>query len=73
MSRSASQYCKAYIYHNGNPLLLSHSIEGNGGTYEVASNTILLTLTVGDQVWIKTETGTYCHGYPFTAFSGWKI
>ncbi|KAK3104659.1 hypothetical protein FSP39_007294, partial [Pinctada imbricata] len=70
MSKYASEYCIAYIYHNGNQLLASHSYEDNGGYWEVASNTILLTLTVGDHVWIQTSVGKYCYGYPYTAFSG---
>ncbi|KAK3104477.1 hypothetical protein FSP39_003066 [Pinctada imbricata] len=73
MSNSDSQRCYAYIYHNGNRLLLSQSIEENGGYYEAASNTILLTLTVGDRVWIQTGASTFCYGYPNTAFSGWKL
>ncbi|KAK3104977.1 hypothetical protein FSP39_014499, partial [Pinctada imbricata] len=72
MSISSSRACYAYIYHNGNQLLESYSVEANGGYYEVASNTIVLTLTVGDHVWIQTATGTHCYGYPYTAFSGWK-
>ncbi|KAK3106676.1 hypothetical protein FSP39_024948 [Pinctada imbricata] len=71
MSRSSSEYCYAYIYHNNTQLLMSH---GYGGSYnEVASNTIVLLLSVGDMVWIQTGTCRYNYGYPYTAFSGWKI
>ncbi|KAK3105419.1 hypothetical protein FSP39_024908 [Pinctada imbricata] len=73
LSGSASENCEAYIYHNGNRLLKSHSYEYNGGYSEAASNTILLSLTVGDHLWIQTPVGTRCYGYPYTAFSGWKI
>ncbi|KAK3105265.1 hypothetical protein FSP39_021318 [Pinctada imbricata] len=73
MSGSDSQRCYAFIFHNGNQLSVSYSEEKNHGYAEVASNTILLTLNVGDRVWIETATGKYCYGYPYTAFSGWKI
>ncbi|KAK3105078.1 hypothetical protein FSP39_016832 [Pinctada imbricata] len=73
MSHSDSQSCYAYIYHNGNSLLLSNSHEAKGGSNEAASNTIVLSLIAGDRVWIKTDRGAYCYGYPLTGFSGWKI
>ncbi|KAK3096451.1 hypothetical protein FSP39_000286 [Pinctada imbricata] len=73
MSSLDSQPCSAYIYHNGNRLLVAYSYEAGGSYHETASNTMVLTLTMGDRVWIQTETGTYCYGYPYTGFSGWKI
>ncbi|KAK3104723.1 hypothetical protein FSP39_008651 [Pinctada imbricata] len=73
MSASDSDYCVGNIYHNGNRLLQTFSHERNGGYDETASNTILLKLIVGDHVWIQTDSGTFCFGYPYTGFSGWKI
>ncbi|KAK3106269.1 hypothetical protein FSP39_016407 [Pinctada imbricata] len=73
MSRSSSEYCYAYIYHNSIKLLMSNSYESNAGYHEVASNTIVLMLSVGDMVWIQTDTCKYGYGYPYTAFSGWKM
>ncbi|KAK3097904.1 hypothetical protein FSP39_014297 [Pinctada imbricata] len=73
MSGVYSNICDATIYHNGNGLLLSSSNEGGGSYEEVASNTLVLTMAVGDRVWIQTGTGTFCNGYPWTGFSGWKI
>ncbi|KAK3106112.1 hypothetical protein FSP39_012968 [Pinctada imbricata] len=73
MSGSFSQNCFAYIYHNNAELLRSHSQEANKGYHEVASNTITLSLSVGDTVWIQTHTCIFGYGYPYTAFSGWKL
>ncbi|KAK3108772.1 hypothetical protein FSP39_015309, partial [Pinctada imbricata] len=71
MSRTEKQYCYASIYHKGHKLMMSHSYDGGG--YEVASNTMVLSLKVDDDVWIGTTHGKYCYGYPYTGFSGWKL
>ncbi|KAK3089076.1 hypothetical protein FSP39_000591 [Pinctada imbricata] len=74
MSGPASTVYDTYLYHNGNRLMRSYSEDnGNEGHFEGASTTIVLSLVVGDSVWIQTTTGTYCYGYPITGFSGWKL
>ena len=61
--------CDSAIYRNGVSALetISH------GDSASASNTIAFPLTVGDRVWIETKQCGYYNGYPYTAFSGWKI
>ncbi|KAK3105618.1 hypothetical protein FSP39_001947 [Pinctada imbricata] len=73
MSAADKERCIAYIYHNGHKLMTSHSYEHSGGYHEVASNTMVLSLKEKDLVWIGTKTGTFCYGYPYTGFSGWKL
>ena len=73
LSGNDNQDCVAYIYRNGQKSLMSHSDEGGGSWNEAASNTAVFNLSVGDQVWIETETCGWFNGYPFTAFSGWKL
>ena len=73
LSRGSSENCYAFIYRNGQKSLVSFSYENGGSGDEAASNTAVFHLSVGDRVWIQT---TYCgwfHGYPYTAFSGWKL
>ncbi|KAK3105992.1 hypothetical protein FSP39_010402 [Pinctada imbricata] len=70
MSRFHPQHCVAYIYHNGHKLMTSYSYKHTGGYHEVASNTMVLSLKVKDLLWIGTTHGEYCHGYPYTGFSG---
>ncbi|KAK3106267.1 hypothetical protein FSP39_016341 [Pinctada imbricata] len=72
-SNSAKQSCYAFIYHNGHKLMMTYSYEHTGGYHEVASNTIVLSLKKNELVWIGTTHGTYCYGYPYTGFSGWKL
>ncbi|KAK3086041.1 hypothetical protein FSP39_012534, partial [Pinctada imbricata] len=73
MSESYKKSCHASIYHNGHKLMMTHSYENNNGYHEVASNTMVLSLKVNELVWIGTSSGTYCYGYPYTGFSGWKL
>ena len=73
MSNGDSQDCYAYIYRNGVKSLLTEALERGGSQYEVASNTEMFHLSVGDTVWIQTDSCFYFHGYPSTAFSGWKL
>ncbi|KAK3106680.1 hypothetical protein FSP39_025036 [Pinctada imbricata] len=73
MSAANKESCYAYIYHNGHKLMMSHSYEHSGGYHEVASNTMVLSLKKNELVWIGTTHGTYCYGYPYTGFSGWKL
>ena len=73
MSGSSSSYnCNAYIYRNGARSLETYSYESSSG-YEVASNTVVFHLSMGDKVWIQTSDCDYFQGYPYTAFSGWKL
>ncbi|KAK3106098.1 hypothetical protein FSP39_012696 [Pinctada imbricata] len=73
MSSSSSEPCYAFIYHNGNGLMESYSYEYKDGYNEAASNTMVRQLKVGDRVWIEVLANTYCYGYPYTGFSGWKL
>ena len=65
--------CDAYIYRNGERSLMTYSYEFGGSRNEVASNTEVMHLSVGDQVWIQTRKCGHFWGYPYTAFSGWKL
>ena len=65
--------CSAYIYKNGVKLLLTYAVERGGSYNEVASNTAVFHLSVGDTVWIQTSSCGSFAGYPYTAFSGWKL
>ena len=73
MSNSDSQDCFAFIYRNGVKSLEASSYEAGGSEYEVASNTEVFHLTKGDTIWIQTDSCGYFFGYPYTAFSGWKL
>ncbi|KAK3106119.1 hypothetical protein FSP39_013125 [Pinctada imbricata] len=73
MAGNDKQICSASIYHNGSKKMVTYSSEGKGGYHEVASNTIVLSLKLNDQVWIWLKSGGYCYGYPNTGFSGWKL
>ena len=73
LSRGSSENCIAYIYINGIRSLVSHSLDNGGSPNEAASKTEVLHLSVGDHVWIQTDTCHYFYGYPYTAFSGWKL
>ena len=73
MSGSDSANCYADIYRNGEKSLRSYSWEYGGSGNEVASNTEVFHLSIGDQILIQTETCGYFHAYPLTAFSGWKL
>ncbi|KAK3105939.1 hypothetical protein FSP39_009025 [Pinctada imbricata] len=74
MSGGSSDDCNTYIYNNGNKMMMSYSHDNGGSGNEEASTTILLSLMTGDHVWIETAPGSvYCHGYPYTGFSGWKL
>ena len=65
--------CYTFIYRNGVQYLMSHSQESGGSLFEAASNTEVFHLNKGDSVWIQTATCGAFHGYPYTAFSGWKL
>ena len=70
---SSSYNCNAYLYRNGVSSLETYSYEGSASGYEHASNIVVFHLTMGDKVWIQTSGCNYFHGYPHTAFSGWKL
>ena len=73
LSGNDNEDCYAYIYRNGEKLLMTNLDEAGGSAYEAASYTAVFHLSVGDQVWIQTDTCGYFYGYPYTAFSGWKL
>ena len=73
MSRYDNEGCYADIHRNGVAGLRTYSHEAGGSYNEVASNTALFHLTKGDSVWIQTGTCGYFFGYPYTAFSGWRL
>ena len=72
-SGSSGDNCDAYIYRNGASSLMTYSHEESGSGYESATNTVMFHLNIGDTVWIQTGYCRYFHGYPTTAFSGWKL
>ena len=72
MSRGERQHCDAYIYRNGVPSLVAFAYEDSSNN-EVASNTEIFHLGQNDTVWIKTTTCDFLYGYPYIAFSGWKL
>ena len=73
MSNSGGQNCYAFIYRNGVRSLETFSEENGGSIYEHASTTVVFHLSMGDKVWIQTSGCVYFQGYPYTAFSGWKL
>ena len=73
MGGSESQDCYSFIYRNGVVGLQTHSYEAGGSYHEVASNTAVFHLIIGDSVWIETRSCVYFYGYPYTAFSGWRL
>ena len=73
LSGGDNRDCYAYIYRNGEKSLMTNSYEAGGSAYEAASNTAVFHLSVRDRVWIETESCGYFFGYPYTAFSGWKL
>ena len=72
MSRNTNEHCYAYIYRNGVASLMTFAYE-TSSNYEVASNTEIFHLNQGDRVWIQTTECDWLYGYPYTAFSGWKL
>ena len=72
LSDSDNRYCNAFIYRNGVKSLMAYAHEANS-YHEAASNIEIFHLDQGDRVWIQTQTCHYFNGYPYTAFSGWKI
>ena len=42
--------------------------------WATSSNTVILTLTPGDQVWlVLLKRAPYVHGYMYTSFSGYSL
>ena len=72
MSGGSGQNCYAFICRNGASSLETYSYEFRSAN-EVASNTVVFHLTMGDKIWIQTNGCDYFEGYPYTAFSGWKL
>ena len=68
-------YCQLYLYRNGAKLnfVAEANSYGRSSGYDSASNSAVLTLSIGDTVGIKTETCYYLYARPFTSFSGFKI
>ena len=46
---------------------------GRTGGNDSASNSVVLPLSTGDTVWIKTSNCYYLYSNPYSSFSGFKI
>ena len=73
--KSIGYFCQLYLCRNGVRLNFAAHADGNettGGT-DSGSNSVVLSLSIGDTVFIKTASCYYLYSEPFTSFSGFKI
>ncbi|XP_046641561.1 uncharacterized protein LOC124326839 [Daphnia pulicaria] len=71
------QYCRIFLYKNGDPTALSSSDEiSTAAQYETLSLQSTLNLNKGDQIWLEIYSmtpGTNLNGYGYDHFNGFLL
>ena len=75
MTAGGTNYCYLELYRNGvsENLAAYADMNGRSGGDDRGSNSEILTLVIGDRVWIQTGHCDFLYEYPYTSFSGFKI
>ena len=76
MTFGQTYYCHMFLYKNDarmNFAAMADMSGRSGGGNDSGSNSAVLSLTMGDRLWIQTVTCFHLHPKPYTSFSGFKI
>ena len=70
---NADHYCYLYLYKNGNRINLTAYSDARSAENDSGSMSVVLELTTGDRVWVRSAGCPYLYGDVHVSFTGCQI
>ena len=70
---TSDNYCYLYLYKNGKSVNLAAFSDGTSAVKDSGSMSVVLDLTTGDRVWVRSAGCAYLYGDVHVSFTGCQI